>query len=449
MLIFSVKLYNILFINKIMKKLTKVSILMTVMAVIIAGCFYAAKNVSAEPDKEYRSGQIIAINDKNYLIANNKEFAEIIEIKADNTLAQASEVHGMGKIEDLYAGQALNKYFLIVATGQYLYRYDISNPKAPKIEFKRDLYVFKRGQFRIGSVNALAGNKDYLFGAGSNGVRSFLPDNLFFYKIYTFDKSYGVAADDKKLYVITETKGLIFDIASGVKLAEVDLENKDRMNRSPYFDNFGNAYFPSDGGLVKINIYNGAQKIYNNPVPKTENFSYGVTVSAGGFVYYVNGHGVTVLDKNFNKVKFFVATKSNLYGPNPWAVGITTAKIGAREIFADFNKSSILLLDKNLKVLSQYKYIKLYSGGIAQDLKITASANQASPGQAINLKLYGFWPNESVAVTFGKNSYSVKVNNQGYASADLTVPYQVGRTSLIQAVGDDSKFSYQTSFMVL
>jgi len=60
-----------------------------------------------------------------------------------------------------------------------------------------------------------------------------------------------------------------------------------------------------------------------------------------------------------------------------------------------------------------------------------------------------FWPNEIVAVTFGQNSYSIKVDNQGYASTDLAVPYQDNRQAIIQAVGADSKFSYQTVFTIL
>lgn len=432
-----------------MNKLKKSIFTLLLGIIFTLGLFFVCHNALAEPDKEYRSGQIIAINGKNYLIASNKEFAEIIEIGADNKLTQVSEVHGSEAITDLYAGQYLNKYFLVTATGRYLYRYDISDPGAPKIEFKRDMYVFKRGQFKIGSINALAGNKDYLFGAGSNGVRSFLKDSLFFYKIYDFDKSYGVAANDDRLYVITENKGRVYNIASGEKLAEVDLENKDKINRSPYFDNSGNAYFPSDRGLVNINTVNHEKKSYYNPVPKTENYSYGVTTFSGGDIYYVNGHGITTLDKNLNKLKFLIATKSNLYGANSWAVGITAAKVGAREVIAVFNKSSILLLDKNLKVLSQYKYKKLYSDSITKDLKVKASANHGSYGQKINLKLYGFWPNEIVAVTFGQNSYSIKVDNQGYASTDLAVPYQDNRQAIIQAVGADSKFSYQTVFTIL
>jgi len=432
-----------------MSKLSKTIGSATLIFVITLGIFALAKNVSAEPGKEYRSGQVVTINSKNYLIVNNKEFAEIIEITAGNKLTQVSEVHGMGKIEDLYSGEYLNKYFLVVATGQYLYRYDISDPKAPKIEFKRDMYTFKRGQFKIGSIDILAGNKDYLFGAGSNGVRSFLKDSLFFYKIYTFDKSYGLVADNERLYVITENKGIVYNIASGEKLVEVELENKEKMNRSPYFDNSGNVYFPSDNGLIKINIVNKEKKSYFNPVSKTENYSYSVTVLSNGDVYYVNGHGVTVLNKSFNKTKFLTTAKGDLYGANSWSVGITSAKIGKQEIIVCFNKSSILLLDNNLKLLSQYKYKKLYSGDFVQDLKVIPSTNSGSAGQTINLKFYGFWPNETVAVTFGKNSYSVKVDNQGYASHNVVVPSQDNRQAVIQAIGDDSKFSYQTSFIIL
>ena len=442
---------NTLFSVNYMGYIHKTRVFLCLIAIISLslGGLVMVNNASAEPDKEYRAGQIISVNGKNYLIAINKEFAEIIEITADNKLFQASEVHGAKKIESLYAGRWMNKYFLIIATGQFLYRYDISNPAVPRIEFKRDLYAFKRGQFKIGFVGNLAGNSSFLFGAGSNGVRSFVIDNLFVNKIYTFNKAYGLAADEKNLAVITENKGAVYDIASGAKLIEVDLENKDKLERTPAFDNSGNAYFPTDRGLVKINTVSQGKKLYLNPVPKTDNFSYGATDFSDGSIYYINGHGITVLDNNFNKTKFLNTTKPDRFGANSWSVGITAAKIGAREIIADFNKSSIILLDKNLKVLSQYKYKKLYSNFITADLKIAPSVSLASPGQNLNLRLYGFWPNETVTITFGKNNYSIKVDNQGYASDEITVPQQNSKQAIIQATGSDSKFNYQTVFTIL
>ncbi|MDO8592777.1 MAG: hypothetical protein Q7R92_03340 [bacterium] len=412
------------------------------------GAFWPANMAQAAPDKQYRSGQVITISNKNYLIANNNEFAEILEITADNKLAQASEVHGLSAIEGLFAGRSGNKYFLVVTTGRYLYRYDISNPRAPKIEFRRDLFVFKRGQFRIGSADSLAGNKDFIFGAGSNGVRSFFPDNLFVDQIYTFDKSYGLAAGDFELAVITENQGIVYDIASGAKLIEVNLENKDKMKRAPALDNAGNVYFPTDRGLVKINFFSGRKTTYVNPVPQTETFSYGAAIAASGDVYYANGRGITVLDKNFNKIKFLNTSKAN-FGANAWSVGLAPANFGAREIAAGLNKSSIILLDKNLKVLAQYKYRKLYPDFITTDLKIAPSVSLGAAGQKINLRLFGFWPNETAAITFGQAVYSLKVDNQGYASLDLIVPRQNSRQAIIQATGADSGFNYQTVFTIL
>jgi hypothetical protein len=431
-----------------MKNFNKITISSFLALILILAGLFMAGNALASPDKEYRTGQIISINNKNYLIASNNEFAEIIEIQADNKMVQVSEVHGSGPITDLYAGQYLNKYFLVTATGRYLYRYDISDPKSPKIEFRRDLYTFRRGEFRIGSVNMLAGNQDYLFTAGSNGVRSFLKDSLFVYKIFNFDKAYGLAADFQSLYVMTETKGLVYDIISGNKLAEVAIDNKDKTYRSPFFDDLGYAYFPSDKGLFRV--FRDTNKVYFNPPAQDfENYSYGVTSLSGGSIYYVNGHGITVFDKNFNKTKFVNTSKNNLYGDNSWAVGITSAKIGSREIIADFNKSSILLMDKNLKVLSQYKYKRSYPEFITQDLKILASSHRDNSGQKVNIQLFGFWPNENVAVTFGNNNYSLKVDNQGFGKVEISVPYQTGQNAVIQAVGNDSKFSYQTSFVIL
>lgn len=435
----------------------KIILSLIVSLIFLSGVFLLNNAVSAavsadnnaDNNKEYRFGQIIAINDKNYLIAGDKEFAEILEITSDNKLAQVSEIHGVEKIEAMAAGQNLEKYYLVIASGRYLYHYDISDPSAPKIEFRRDLHITKRGQFKIGSIYSLAGNKNILFGGGAKGVRSFFPDNLFVNKIYTHEKSYGLAADDKNLCVITENKGLVYDIATGNKLAEINLENIGKTLRSPYLDGLGNAYFPSDQGLVKLNIYTGEQALYVNQVPKGDTYSYGASSLLDGNVYYANGHGLALLDKNNKKIKFFNTSWQERYGANSWAVGVAAAKIGARDVIINFNKSSILLLDKNLKVLTRHSYKKPYSENIAFDLKITASANRASSGQKISLKLYGFWPNENVSLAFGKNNYTVKVDNQGYGIVDLTVPYQAGQQALIQAVGQDSKFSYQSGFTVL
>lgn len=429
---------------KIMKKAIKIAIFSLIFG---SSIIFITSNAKAEPDKQYRSGQVFSLNGKDYLFAGNNEFAEILEITPDNKLKQASEAHGMESIEDLFVGRYLNKHYLVVSTGRYLYRYDISDPSAPKIEFKRDLFTFKRGQFRIGSAGSLAGNRNFIFTAGSSGVRSFYPDNLFVSKIYTFDKSYGLAADDLNLYVITETKGLVFDIASGLQLLEIALENKDKLKRTPAFDNAGNAYFPADRGLIKVNLYSGPSRLYANPVPEIETFSYGAA-AAGDDIYYVNGHGITVLNKNFNKTRFFNTSKAN-FGANAWAVGLTRFKLGAREIAAVFNKSSIILLDKNFKVLTQYKYKKLYPNFITTDLKITPSVNIAAAGQKINLRLFGFWPNEKVSLTFGKTANNAKVDNQGYASIDLDVPRQASRQAIIQATGNDSGFNYQTVFTIL
>jgi len=430
--------------NKLFKTIFS-AVLALALILIVAG------GVSAAPDKEYRFGQTITIDNKNYLIASDKAFAEIFAIKADGKLEQVSEVHGAEKIEALYAGKNLNgKYFLILASGRYLYRYDISDPKTPKIEFRRDLYVFKRGQYKIGSVYCLAGSNDTIFGGGDKGARSFPADNLFVNKIYTHEKTYGLAADKNNLYVITADKGLVFDILTGNKLAETDLKNSAKTTRTPSFDDAGNAYFPSDEGLVRLNIFSRERTVYNNPAPAIDNFSYAEAVSPdGNYIYYANGHGLTLLDKNLKKVKFLSTSWQERYGAGAWAVGVVSAKIGARDAVVAFNKSSILLLDKDLGLLSRYVYKKSYPDYITRDLKIIPSVTLGLAGQKVNLQLSGYWPNENLAVNFGQKSFTVKVDNQGYAAFDVAAPNQAAGKTLIQAVGADSLLSYQTVFTIL
>jgi len=416
--------------------------LLILVTILLSGTFFACKSL-AETEKEYRFGEVAHISGKNYVIASNKQFVEILEITSDDKLIKISEVYGMERINDMVVNHEKEKTYLIILTGQYLIKYNITNPVAPKIELKRDLYKWKWGNYSVGYMRALASNNNYIFAAGSKGVRRFVKDSLVVDKIYTFNDSYNLAANNEILAVATKDNGLIFDIASGELKGEHRLENVEESKRKPTVDGFGNVYFPSDNSLIKIG--NDSTRQYFNPTRPGTIFSYAVRAMSTEEIFYVNGYGITKLNSFLEKEKFFYSAPS-IYGFNAWAVGIDTAEINNRKRIVVFNKSSALWLDDQLNLLFQYKYTSLYSDAIFTDLKIISQKYRGIAGDSVELKLYGFWPNEDVQVIFGPNEYIIRVNNLGQEKIILTVPEMEAGRIYIKAEGVDSSLHYQVSF---
>ncbi|MDD5071548.1 MAG: hypothetical protein PHQ42_02310 [Patescibacteria group bacterium] len=414
------------------------------------GAFFASKSL-AETNKEYRRGEMFSIGSRNYLAASNGVLAEILEITPADKLIKISEVYSQEGVNDLFVWQENGKTFLAVLTGQYLIKYDISNPLFPKIEAKRDLYQWRgKGKYKIGYMRSLAGAGQYLFTAGNGGVRVFDKNSLAVLdnKIFTLEPSYGLAAKSNILAVIIKDKGfydkgLIFNIASGRLISEYKLSNKENVQRQPAIDDAGNVYFPSDNSLIKIGANRKVASEYHNPVKEGLNFSYAVKV-LGDKIFYVNGFGLTKLGDNLIKEKFFFSAPSNVYGPDSWAAGVAMGRDGRVAIF---NKSSVLLLGGELNLLDQYIYKPLSDEKVEMDLKIVLEKFWAFAGENLNIKISGFWPNEIVAVKLGDREQAVRVNNYGAAYLTVIALAKKG-VALISATGQDSKLNYQTSFII-
>jgi len=402
---------------------------------------------SADENKQYRNGRIVFIGDKDYLIANNSQFVEILEITTDDKLIQVSRIHNLKKINDLSISREYGETYLIILTERNLVKCDISNPITPEIIIKRSMFEWKKGQHSIGYMKTLAINDNYIFAAGSKGTKRFVKNNLFVDKVYTYSKSFGVAATNEQLAVITANKGLIYDISTGDLLKEYSLENTEDNIRKPVFDYSGNILFAGDNKLIKAS--QGLVFSYYNPVRPGLVFSYASAVLPSGDIFYVNGFGVTKFNKDFQKQSFFYSAQPHIYGANSWAVGIDALGTGNGKRVAVFNKSSILFLDEEMNLLYQYHYAPSDNESqFSTELKITPTRYWGFAGEQINLKLFGFWPSEQVEVKLGSNSYLITVNNLGYGEVDITIPEMDKGITVISANGQNSKFNYQTTFEI-
>jgi hypothetical protein len=386
-------------------------------AVLVIGFSVKAAETA---NKEYRNGTSVAINGKTYLLVTTGSAVEIMSFNQASNPVLEAELRLPQNIKDVVTTAQGGETYAIVTTGRYLYRVKITNPKNMEVVLKHDNYQYSKGRNRTGSIDALATNGKALYTAGQFGVRRMDIMNLQVEKIMFYDKAYGVAVNNKVLYVLGEQKAFEYSLDNGQKLMEVDVKNADKLNRKIAVDKNNNGYVVSDNAVIKM--VNKKAYTYTNPV-KNLNFSYAVT--AGDAVYYVNGLGVTKLDMNFKKQGFFVTAQSKMFGERAFAVGVLTVNVNGGEKVVVLNKSGIVVMAPNLKVIAKYRGNSALQAN--PDFALSFDHQYFMTNQAIVAKMSGFYPNETVKLTIGGKTYQVRSNNSGEAMISFVTPSNPGR----------------------
>lgn len=404
----------------------------------------------AEEQKQYRGGNLLKIGNTEYVFATNREFVEILKVDSNNQLKQIGEIYLEGALCSV-AHKENGQSYLFVSTGGHIYKINVSNPYAPFIEIDRYVYEWRRWRAKIGWVQHMAVTDDFLFVGSKDGVKAMGTDNLIVEKEYTVFPAYGVAANDEKMVMVTEGKAMVFDANTTEKIAEYEVKNSENSSKNPAIDSVGNIYIPSDNSLIKVNKHGDIISQYFNPVPEGRYSSYSADVLRGEEIYYVNGYGVTSLNEDLKKNKFFFSANGYEYGPNSWAINVSAD----RDKVLVFNKTSIILLNDNLDFLSQYTYSPKYNKQTYGELKMTADKYFGGVGETVRVKVYGFWPNEEVKLEFGEKTFkteasivNVKVNSLGAGVAEIIVPESERGVITLKAEGLNSDLKYEISFKV-
>ena len=420
------------------------------VAVISLGGVFAYQGGSAQEAKEYGKGVLATIEGKNYLVAGSASSIEILEIIENDRITQVSEFGGSERVNDLFVTYEKDGVFLVVATGQYLVKYDINNPFFPSIVLRRDLYQYRKGHRAIGYARAMTGNDKYLFIAGSKGLRRFEKSNYFVDKTYNRDDCFGLAVKGDLLAAITSDKGVIYDIETGNVLGEYPLENFKGNRRNPGIDEKGNVYFLGDNNLTKVGTGFNIFDVYTNPAKEGTVHSNAVSTLANGDIFYVNGYGVTKMSNNFEKLGFYKTANGKKFGEGSWAKGVVAGEVTQGNRVFVLNKTSILEMDENLKFLQQYKYRPKYSAKAYGELRMDVSKTYtfSSGNDTVDVDFYGFWPNEQVEVSMAGRTYSIGADNIGQGGLEFFIPKVNPGTYVLKVMGVDSQLSYQVSFVI-
>jgi len=432
-------------------KLKKTLILFLVAVSSLSIISFVGNVGEATIEKQYRQGEITKIGSRDYVVASNKQFIEILEITPDDKLEQVAEVHGMDNVNDFCTDQKDGKTYLYVVTGRYLQKYDISEPKSPKVIRQRDAYAWRQNRHKIGYMRAVACDDQFVYTTGSRGMRSFFKDTLIpNYKFLTTNEAFEMDAAGNKLAIITDQGGEIYNTLTTEQEAVYELKNIYNIQRQPASDNEGNVFFPADNSLVRVDAETMTTTTYVNPVDEDVVHSYAVSVAPSGNVYYVNGYGITKLTNDLEKLGFFFSASNYEYGPNSWAISVATTKANGGERAVIFNKSSLILVDEELNFLDHYIYDPLpeYDQGVETELNAKISQYAGAPGSKLAVWAYGFWPNEEIEISLGDNKAVVKADNLGFGMAEITAPNTKPGVKAVKVKGLDSNLQYQITYTI-
>ncbi len=433
-------------------KQKKILIVFLVAILALSVIFFTGHAGEATVEKQYRQGEITKIGLRDYAVVSNKQFIEILEITPDDKLEQVAEVHGMEAVNDLCTDREGDKTYLYVVTGRYLQKYDISDPKNPKVIDQRDFYDWRHGLYKIGYMKSIACDDQFIYVTGSRGMRSFFKDGLVPNdKFMIRTEAFEMATASGKLVIITNRGGEIYDVNSRKQEAVYELKNINNTKRQPAIDANGNIFFPADNSLVRIDAVSGIQSVYVNPINEGATFSYAASVAPSGNIYYVNGYGITKLTNDLKKQGFFNTCSDYEYGPNSWAIHVASAQTNNGERVIIFDKSSLILVDDNLNFLDHYIYDPLpeYDQGIQTNLELKLSEYAGVGGSELTVWAYGFWPNEEVVISLENSEVTVTTDNLGFGVVKLIVPKNTKPgVKNVKAIGQDSNLQYQVTYII-
>jgi len=175
---------------------------------------------------------------------------------------------------------------------------------------------------------------------------------------------------------------------------------------------------------------------------------YDMESSAGNsYVYFSNGFGVVKLNQeNFDEADYVYTT--SLGGAQGWAMGLKLVNTDEGDRLVVFNASNILVLDGNLKKIASVKSVEEAPVEAKESLFLNINHSFGAPGAIISVSGGGYFPNESLTISFGGQKSEVKADNRGRFDTNVTVPNLKAERLDIKVDGANSKATYSIAFEI-
>jgi hypothetical protein len=285
---------------------------------------------------------------------------------------------------------------------------------------------------------------------GKKGV-DMIDSNLQVINSFAFSPSekYGLRSNSsqKFLFGINDGKIQVYDRDSRSISREIALNfSQPETNHKIFFD-------ASDGNLYAIDDYYAKKFSPSGELLASFHHldapGYDAESSNGNpYIYFSNGFGVIKMDKEEFKLKDFVYT-TNIDASQGWAMGLKLVSDQDGDKIVVFNASNITVLDDGLKKIGSVSATEEADGQAAETLFLNYDHGLGSAGSTIKLNGGGYWPNEDLKISFGGTSpVTVKTDNKGRFTADLTIPSLKPQRLDIKVDGSNSGLTYSINFEI-
>jgi len=428
-------------INRNMKFSKK--IIASILLVVVSATFFVI-NPTKSRMKSYYSGDSISFNNKIYIGSINTGNLELFTVEGDTIYKKmtiASIDHLATNFFDLKLTKENNRLYVYVVNGRYLYKYDITNIRAPKIIIK----IKDNSWDWFSRVDIIDGK---LVTVGSKGIKVWD-------KKYRVINSYSLVSDkdlgtvsfskDGDIVLTSDNKVSTFKMASRKKTSEFTITTRNSKTRRVAYNDQASKmiYIVDDSAVRAVNTSGQTVRVFGH----TSDIGYDVASSVNpNYIYFSDGIGVVKMNKNdFKVIDWNYTTRLGIAGS--WAMGIKPVYNNGEESLVVFNGSNILVLDGEMEEVAHYKSVEKDIRPI-EDLALGVDKPRATAGEQISLRGKGFGLNEELEIKILKTKINVMTDENGRFKKVITVPTAFPIKTDIKVVGKTSGRTYSISFEI-
>jgi hypothetical protein len=288
---------------------------------------------------------------------------------------------------------------------------------------------------------------DNLITIGQNGLKLWNDENQVIKNIPVFNNFHDnilVSEGESFIFNLDEDKLKFFSVFSNDYYAQADLVINNKHIRNVYNDSLESLVYVVDDEALKVFNLNGdlvGEKANDS------NHGYDVVSSRNSdYLYYSTGLEIKKLDKkDLNIIKSVDATILGV--PGAWAMGMDLVKNSGGEKLVVFNGSSIVVLDSELEIIDNYEAREEFTGP-SESLYLGVNKNPVSIDDYVLLSGGGFGFNEKLDISWLKEKYEVRTDENGRFEKLIKVPAMFpGRTD-IKVRGQITDLNYSIGFEV-
>lgn len=391
--------------------------------------------------KSYYSGDAINFDGKVVVATANTGAIELF-VKEGGTLVRkgvvrSNETYNKNFV-DVMLAQEDGRLYAYAVNGNF-YKFDITKLESPTQVWKK---VDPSWDWYFG----VAKSGDRLVTLGSKTIKfwNHSPDVVDSYPIKVKNgRSVAFSQDGNYMYIVEDDRLVVKDLDSRLDVLKKDVSTTENHNRAMHVVD-DRVYLADDKNFSAIRIDGSAQ--YFDHISTVGYETSGI--NGARYVYFTDGIGIVKIDRETMKaVDWNYTTKMGAM--NGWAMGLKAVATDKGDNLVIFNGSTIIILDKNLKLSASFKATEedVYP---TTELYIKLDKNRGAAGTQFALDAGGFQGKEEITVDLcGQRIGNVLADADGLTSATLTVPnfvFSKPKLCDIKLTGVSSKLTWSTTF---